>query len=83
VYNEEESGSYSTSVRKASAALANIEQGGMNPSLVADHVLKLAEKRDPPPVTVAGGKNGFMRALYKMLPERVSDWMVRKKFNQK
>lgn len=83
VYNEEESGSYSPSVKKASAALANIEQGGMNPSLVADCLIKLAEKKNPPPVTVAGGKNGFARYLYKMLPERVTDWMVRKKFNQR
>lgn len=83
VYNEEESGSYSPSVKKASAALANIEQGGMSPSLVAEAIIKLAEKKNPPPVSVAGGKNGFSRYLYKMLPERVTDWMVRKKFNQK
>ncbi len=83
VYNEEESGSYSPSVRKASAALANIEQGGMNPSLVAEAIIKLAEKRNPPPVAVAGGMNGFSRYLYKLLPERVTDWVVRKKFNQK
>lgn len=82
IYNEEESGSYSSSVKKASAALANLEQGGMNPSLVADAVMKLAEKKNPPPVSVAGGKNGFARYLYKMLPERVTDWIARKKFNQ-
>lgn len=83
VYSEEESGSYSPSVKKASAALANIEQGGMNPSLVAEAIIKLAEKKNPPPVSVAGGKNGFARYLYKMMPERLTDWMVRKKFNQK
>ncbi len=83
VYGEEESLHYASSVKKASAALANMEQGGMNPSLVAEAIIKLAEKKNPPPVAVAGGKNGFARYLYKMLPERVTDWMVRKKFNQK
>ncbi len=83
VYNEEESKSYSPSVRKASAALANIEQGGMTPSLVADAIIRLAEKRNPPPVSVAGGKNSLLRYAYKALPERVTDWFVRRKFNQK
>lgn len=83
VYGEEESMGYASSVKKASAALANMEQGGMNPSLVATAILKLAEKKNPPPVAAAGGKNGFMRYINKMLPERVTDWMVRKKFNQK
>ena len=83
VYDSEESGGYSTSVRKASAALANLEQGGMTPSLVAEAIIKLAEKRNPPPVSVAGGKNAFVRYAYKLLPERVTDWFVRRKFNQK
>ncbi len=83
VYGEEESLSYSPSVKKASAALANMEQGGMNPSLVADAVIKLAEKKSPPPVSSVGGKNNFARYINKMLPERVTDWFVRKKFNQR
>ena len=83
IYGADETHAYAPSVRKASAALANMEQGGMNPSLVAAAIIKLAEKKNPPTVSVAGGKNAFMRYLYKMLPERVTDWYVRKKFNQK
>lgn len=83
VYGEEDSKQYSVSVKKASAALANMEQGGMNPSLVAASVLKLAEKKNPPPVSSAGNRNGVLRYLNKMLPERFTDWMMRKKFNQK
>lgn len=82
VYGEEESKGYSSSVKKASAALANMEQGGMTPSLVADSILKLAAKRNPPTVTAAGGKNNFLRYFSRALPERVTDWFVRKKFNQ-
>lgn len=83
VYGEEESLAYSPSVKKASAALANMEQGGMSPSLVAEAVLKLASKHNPPPVSAVGGKYNFLRYVNKMLPERVTDWFVRKKFNQK
>ncbi len=83
VYGEEESLNYSPSVKKASAALANMEQGGMSPSLVAEAVLKLAARHNPPPVTAVGGKNNLVRYVSKMLPERVTDWFVRKKFNQK
>ena len=83
VYGADETKEYATSVKKASAALANMEQGGMNPSLVAVSIIKLAERRNPPPVAVAGGVNNFKRFLYKLLPERVTDWAVRKKFNQK
>ncbi|MDE5897317.1 MAG: SDR family NAD(P)-dependent oxidoreductase, partial [Clostridia bacterium] len=64
IYGEEESLNYAPSVKKASAALANMEQGGMNPSLVAEAIIKLAEKKNPPPVAVAGGANGFARYLY-------------------
>ena len=83
VYGEEESFAYTPSVKKASAALANMEQGGMNPSIVADAVLKLAERKNPPPVSAVGAGNNFVRYMNKMLPERVTDWFVRKKFNQK
>lgn len=82
IYGSEESRGYSPSVKKATAALANMEQGGMRPSLVADAVLKLYEKRDPAPVTAAGGMNAFLRASGRVLPERVTDFLVRKKFRQ-
>lgn len=83
IYGEEESLHYASSLKKASAALANMEQGGMNPSLVAEAVVKLAVRKNPPPVAVAGGANGFARFLSKILPERVTDWAVRRRFNQK
>ena len=83
VYGEEDAKSYTPSVKKASAALANMEQGGMSPSLVADAIVKLAHRKNPAPVNVAGGKNAFLRYMYKFLPERMTDWFVRRKFNQR
>ena len=83
VYSEEESEAYFLALRRSGAALANIEQGGMNPSLVADAVIRLAGRRNPPAVAAAGGKNIFVRAVARMMPERVTDWAVRRKFNQR
>ena len=83
VYSAEESEGYFSALRKSGAALANAEQGGMAPSLVADSVVKLAARRSPPAVMAAGGRNAVVRALARMLPERVTDWAVRRKFNQK
>ena len=83
VYGEDDAKTYTASVKKASAALANMEQGGMSPSLVADAIVRLAHKKNPPTVTAAGGKNNLTRYLNKMLPERLTDWFVRRKFNQK
>ncbi len=83
VYGEEESEEYFHAMRRAGAALANLEQGGMEPSLVADAVIKLAQRRNPPAVAAAGGRNIALRALVRMLPERVTDWAVRRKFNQR
>lgn len=83
VYGEEENKNYASAVKKASAALANMEQGGENPSLVAAAILRLAEKKNPPPVCSVGGKFALVRFMNKVLPERVTDWALRKKFNQK
>ena len=80
VYGSEESRGYSASVKRATAALATMEQGGMRPSLVADEILRLAEKRDPAPVSVVGGKNVLLRISGRVLPERVTDFLVRRKF---
>lgn len=41
-----------------------------------------AGERDPAPVVAAGGRNAFLRASGRVLPERVTDWLVRKKFRQ-
>ena len=82
VYGADESRGYSPSVKRATAALANMEQGGMRPSVVAEEVLRLYEKRDPAPVVAAGGMNAFWRFSGRVLPERVTDWLIRKKFRQ-
>lgn len=83
VYAQEETHAYSHNVKKASAALANMEQGGADPKDVADGIIKLSERKNPPPVATVGSGNTFMRFFMRMLPERVTDWAARKKFNQR
>ena len=74
---------YEGNVKKASAALANIEQGGMSASLVAEAIIKLAERRNPPPVLSVGSRNGFVRFMNRVLPAEWVDRMVMRKFNQR
>lgn len=82
IYRDEASG-YESNVKKASAALANMEQGGMSVSLVAGAIVKLAERKNPPPVVSVGTKNGFVRFMNRLLPAEFVDRMVMRKFNQK
>lgn len=82
IYRDEASG-YEGNVKKASAALANMEQGGMSASLVAGAIVKLAERKNPPPVVSVGTKNGFVRFMNRVLPSEFVDRMVMRKFNQK
>lgn len=80
---KDEATDYAGNVKKASAALANMEQGGMSASLVAGAIVKLAERRNPSPVVTVGTKNGVVRFINKLLPEQFVDRMVMRKFNQK
>ena len=80
---KDEATDYAGSVKKASAALANMEQGGMNASLVAGAIVKLAERKNPPPVLSVGPKNSFVRFMNRVLPAEWVDRMVMRRFNQK
>ena len=82
IYRDEAT-DYEGNVKKASAALANMEQGGMSVSLVAGAIVKLAERKNPPPVVSVGTKNGMVRFINRLLPSQFVDRMVMRKFNQK
>ena len=60
-----------------------MEQGGMSASLVAGAIVKLAERKNPPPVVSVGPKNSFVRFMNRVLPAEFVDRMVMRKFNQK
>jgi short-subunit dehydrogenase len=82
VYSDEENGEYSKQVHKAVAALANIEQGGMSAQEVAEEVVKEI-MRDNPSVTLAtGNKNKMYSVANRILPEKVTEYLNDKKYNQ-
>ena len=82
IYRDEAT-EYAGNVKKASAALANMEQGGMSASLVAGAIIKLAERKNPPPVVSVGTKNNFVRFMNRVLPSEFVDRMIMRKFNQR
>lgn len=82
VYPDEANGEYCKQVHKAVAALANIEQGGMSAREVAEEVLKEI-MRDNPSVTLAtGNKNKMYSVANRILPEKITEYLNEKKYNQ-
>ncbi len=65
----------------AVAAMERDEQGGMTPDYVAGKVVSTAEKKNPPPMTVIGGKYKLFMGLFKVLPSRFAYWIVGKMYS--
>ena len=59
---------YSDTVKASVAVMEKDEINGMPPEKVAKIIVKLAEKRRPKPLTVAGGKYKCFAVLNKLLP---------------
>ncbi|MBQ6552150.1 MAG: SDR family oxidoreductase [Clostridia bacterium] len=59
---------YSDTIKASVAVMEKDEINGMPPEKVAKIIVKLAEKRRPKPLTVAGGKYKLFAALNKLLP---------------
>ena len=82
VYSDEENGAYAKEVHKAVAALANMEQGGMSPQQVAEEVIVEVLKTNPAITFVPGGKNKAYRLMNRWLPEKWTEYLNNKKYNQ-
>ena len=82
VYSDEENGTYAKEVHKAVAALANMEQGGMSPQEVAEEVIVEVLKTNPAITFVPGGKNKAYRLMNRWLPEKWTEYLNNKKYNQ-
>lgn len=81
VYTAEEAGVYAGDLQKSVAALTEIEQGGMNAADVADTVLSTLNAKNPPLSVAAGTKNKIYQLSEKLLPEKLSTYMVGCKYN--
>ncbi|MDE6586467.1 MAG: hypothetical protein K2K80_07300, partial [Clostridia bacterium] len=81
-YGAEESLSYAPSVRKASAALANMEQSGMSPAAVAEIIYEILIADKPPVIKTCGAKNTVMRFFTRVAPEKVTLKINERMFHQ-
>jgi short-subunit dehydrogenase len=82
VYTDEQNKTYSRSVNKAVAALANMEQSGMRASRVAEDIYKILISDKPPIIKTCGAKNASFRAASKVMPEKFTLYIDERMFNQ-
>ena len=82
VYTEEENKSYSGKVNRAVAALANMEQGGMSASSVAEIIYNLLITDNPPVIKTCGTKNKMFRLFSRVMPEKVTLRINERMYNQ-
>ena len=67
---------YSDTVKASVAVMEKDETNGMPPEKVAKIIVRLAEKRHPKPLTVAGGKYKVFAVLNKLLPASIVNSIV-------
>ena len=65
-----------THMRKAVAAMEKDEQSGMSSEYLALQLYKAATKRNPKPLYTAGVQYRIFVVLEKLLPKRLSNWIV-------
>ncbi len=82
VYSEDENGSYSKSVNRAVAALANMEQSGMSPAQVAEIIYNTLTMDKPPVIRICGAKNTVYRLFSRIMPEKVTLGLNDRMYNQ-
>lgn len=82
VYSDDENKSYSGSVNRAVAALANMEQSGMSPAAVAEIIYGLILADKPPVIKICGAKNTALRLFSRMMPEKITLKINDRMYNQ-
>ena len=82
VYPDEDNKEYSSRVNKATAALANMEQGGLNAGEVARIVADILAMKKPPHEIQCGKSNKFYAFAGRVLPENFSLYLNRKMYKQ-
>ena len=67
--------------KTATAAMEKDERGGMSPAQVAQVIVKAAMAENPKPQYVAGGRYKLFEVLFRILPKRLSYWIVGKMYS--
>lgn len=76
-------GDYDRDLERATDALIKIEQTGCDASFVADGIVKILCAKNPPPVVTVGIKNKLKLSLYKILPQRLKQAVLRRVYRMK
>jgi len=71
---------YGGSVKRAVASMEKDERGGMAPEAVAKVIVRAAGKKNPRPLYAVGAKYKVFSALLKLLPVRLSNWIIGKMY---
>ncbi len=82
VYGDEENHEYAAKVKRATAALANMEQGGMSAGEVAKSVVDAFCEKNPPLLLQCGAWNKFYAMAGRVLPEKATAFINKKLYKQ-
>lgn len=82
VYSDAENRDYAAKVKRATAALANMEQGGMSAGEVAREVVDILCEKNPPLLLQCGNKNKFFAIAKRVLPDRATQYINKKIYKQ-
>ena len=82
VYSDDEIKNYAKSVNRAVNALADMEQKGMSPSVVAEDIYNLLLMDKPPVIKASGFKNSAYRIASHIIPEKVTLYFDDRMFRQ-
>lgn len=82
VYADEDNHEYAAKVKRATAALANMEQGGMSAGEVANTVADAFCEKNPPLLLQCGGWNKFYAVANRVLPGKATQFINKKRYKQ-
>lgn len=82
VYADEDNHEYAAKVKRATAALANMEQSGMSAGEVANTVADAFCEKNPPLLLQCGGWNKFYAVANRVLPGKATQFINKKRYKQ-
>lgn len=82
IYADEENREYAAKLKRATAALANMEQGGLSAGEVAKQVVEVLCEKHPPLSVRCGAMSKFYAAAKRVLPDRTTQFINKKAYKQ-
>lgn len=82
IYADEENREYAAKLKRATAALANMEQGGLSAGEVAKQVVEVLCEKHPPLSVRCGAMSKFYAAAKRVLPDRATQFINKKAYKQ-